>query len=136
MKERKEKEGGSKILMNNGYISFIHGKLNLASFKRDAIANNIANFNTPGFKAKKVIDPNFENKWQESLKTGDLRHISNVSLNNEPQVIESESRTKPDGNNVDLNIEMMEMIQTQSQFSKSIKALNAEIMLQKIALGK
>lgn len=90
--------------------------------RQKAIANNIANYETPGFKAAKV---SFEASLEKELKkskglstrlqeTGrQLEAIKNSSIQFE---VDSATSERLDGNNVNLETENIDMAKTQLQY--------------------
>lgn len=79
--------------------------------RQKAISNNIANYETPGYKAKKV-------SFEEVLtKTTDSVHSTKRSA---LRISVSEDETtseRLDGNNVDLEKEQLELWETYAQYS-------------------
>lgn len=90
--------------------------------RQRAIANNIANHETPGYKAIKV---NFENSLkQEIMKlengipakeriTEGIKALKNSEIN---VFSDYSTANRADGNNVDLDLENIEMAKTQIQY--------------------
>jgi len=88
-----------------------------ASWKRnEVISNNIANAETPGFKKSEVI---FEDILRNQLTKNVLKgtttnskhiHINNGNIKNLSYKIQTQDdfRTRLDGNNVDIDVEMAE----------------------------
>ena len=78
--------------------------------KQKVLANNIANVETPGFKAK---DVNFQNEFSEALKKGDFASAMNL----QPKVyVRNDLSIRNDGNNVDLEKEMIELQKNKMKF--------------------
>lgn len=90
--------------------------------RQRAIANNIANHETPGYKAIKV---SFEDSLNQELQqlenrvpTRDMISQSIDDIKNSEINVHSDSSTsvRADGNNVDLDLENIEMAKTQIQY--------------------
>lgn len=87
--------------------------------RQRAISNNIANHETPGYKAIKV---NFEDSLNREIRKLDqsmgnleesLREIKSANIS----VYSDESTSnRADGNNVDMDLENIEMAKTQIQY--------------------
>lgn len=102
--------------MNN--ISLLKSALDASSMRQQVISNNIANAETPGYKAKRV---EFENILQKHLSNQtsqfvgtqtDPRHLTIGQGRGipAPQMVEdTESVINNNGNNVDVDREMTEM---------------------------
>ena len=97
------------------------------------IGSNVANRETPGYKAK---DVSFNATMQElladkelSLRNSDSGHIGrSIAPRNEAQVFEVEGlRTGPDNNNVDLDKEMMKLSETSFRYNLMLEIVKNKI---------
>lgn len=109
------------------------------AWKRQAlILENIANKDTPGYKAKRVDFERALEKEIERLKSGygagrgdALRRLRDVEFDaHELDSLE----TRLDGNSVDLDQENMELARTQLQFDYLVQQINAEYSRLKYAI--
>lgn len=98
--------------------------LDYTSKKHKIISQNISNFNTPNYKRKVV---SFEDELRKALgktsnialRTNNEKHITNQpSFHNlKPKIIEDKSKSiRNDGNNVDIDVEMSDMIQNSLKY--------------------
>lgn len=85
------------------------------SLRQRAIADNIANVNTPGYKAK-VID------FEDALRSSVARRDGKVTATSR----ESLSPTRLDGNNVNLDTETLANIQTVLAYQFATQAINGQ----------
>lgn len=106
-------------------ITAIQAALSGLSIRQRAIADNVANINTPGYLATKT---DFESSLQAAL-TGDGDTISSM-------VSKSLSPTRTDGNNVDLDTETLSAIETNLRYQAMIESLNAKFTQLKTAIGQ
>jgi flagellar basal-body rod protein FlgB len=84
--------------------------LDAASLRHQVIANNLANVNTPGFKSRKV---QFENALSKAIRQPGSGAIASVR----PQVTtDSSTSERQDGNNVDMESEMVDLAANQIKF--------------------
>lgn len=120
------------------YINFIEKNMDVAAVTRNVIADNIANYNTPDFKATKVsFDHLFEKSGDLSLKQSATKHFNRLGASTSPMLYQdTETKERVDGNNVDLNVEMIDMIKNNSYYNKAVQAVNKEFFLMKTAIGK
>ena len=81
------------------------------SARQRAIANNIANVNTPNYHAKRVA---FENALLRSVEAGDGHVVASTSRSLEP--------TRLDGNNVNLDTETLSNIDTVLRYQFAARA--------------
>ncbi len=105
--------------------------LDLSLTKQAAISSNIANVNTPNYKARKV---NFEDELKKalsdgngeiSLKTTNNKHISagGKVANVSPEVEISSEPARPDGNNVDLEKEMVDLTKNNIKYNLGVQVI-------------
>lgn len=89
------------------------------------VANNVANVNTPGYKAKEV---SFESSLAQAVAGGDPSQM---------QVTTTTSSAPSDqvGNNVDLSAEMVNEQKAGMQFQTMVQAMNAKFQLLSTAIN-
>ncbi len=97
------------MLLNDPVINSIQKALDIASLRQNVIASNIANADTPGYKAKHIPFKDVLSLQQNdiTLKTTDKRHIriqDNLSYLIKPE--SNDYLEKNDKNNVKLDTEM------------------------------
>jgi flagellar basal-body rod protein FlgB len=107
------------ILAKDFAFQAISFALDGLSVRQRAIASNIANVDTPGYKAKQV---NFEDQFQRvldsqldsrvTLKTTNLNHIAYNSISFGVKSIHKETSLRNDENNVDADLEMTKLAET------------------------
>ncbi|GAB2743069.1 flagellar basal body protein [Sinomonas atrocyanea] len=85
------------------------------SQRQRAIADNIANVNTPGYHAQRV---SFESALAASVQAGDGRASATTSVSAEP--------TRTDGNNVNLDTETLSNVDTVLRYQFASQAINAQ----------
>lgn len=87
-----------------------------ASLRQRVLAHNIANVGTPGFKRSRV---EFERQLTEAVQ--ERRSVVDV----EPAVVrETTTSGRPDGNNVDIELEMTQLAQNQVLYSALTRQLS------------
>ncbi|MGQ9552808.1 MAG: flagellar basal body rod protein FlgB [Anaerolineae bacterium] len=105
-------------LINDRAIQALRYALNGLSMRQQAIADNIANLNTPGYKAVQV---SFESELQRQLQTGgpgrlvcsNPKHLEPEASSAGVTVTRDTSRSmRLDGNNVDIDLEMARLAET------------------------
>jgi len=114
--------------------------------RQRVIAQNIANSETPGFKSQEVEAPDFSSL----LETQGVPHVRRpqvqvssgmVALGVPPTsagriVADSDiSETKPDGNNVTLEDQLLRMGQTQTDFTTMTNLYRKQMALIQAAIG-
>ena len=112
--------------------------LEFRSARAAVLANNIANSDTPNFKARDIsfdsLLSNESNKLQ--LAGSNARHMSDSasSLQSEGLLYRNASQPSLDGNNVDMQREQAEYAQNSLQFDTSFMFLDKKISGMKKAL--
>jgi flagellar basal-body rod protein FlgB len=114
------------IFGNN--ISMAEKTLDYLWSKQKVTLNNIANGETPGYKAQYVT---FEDELRKRLmagKTGTSQDISNIIGNSRHFIRNTDNESaRMDGNNVNTDVENVELARTTLQYQYELNALNSEI---------
>ena len=108
-----------------GSVSFdaMSSALDSLALRQRVIADNIANVQTPGFKASRV---QFEDALSAAVADGDGDVTATVGTSLEP--------TREDGNNVNLDTEVLSNIDTNLRFELATRAVNSEFTLVRTAM--
>lgn len=117
-------------------VNMLQKGLGASWLRNEVINNNIANVDTPGFKASHV---RFEDLMAEAAGSGsglplavtNEKHIpvssSDAIRNVEPEIITDESTsTRLDGNNVNVENEMVELAKNSIDYYATVSKINAE----------
>jgi flagellar basal-body rod protein FlgB len=137
--------GGAPVtVFNNRTMKVLEKALDGASAKQKAIAHNIANVNTHGFKSFEVsFKEQLRNALGHSdkltLKATDHRHITNKIDINElvPQVTRNNTTSaRADGNNVDIDKEMTELAKNTIYNSAAITQLNKKLAILRYVISE
>ena len=111
---------GNGILVSERSLDFLWKK-------QSVTAGNLANVDTPGYKAKYVT---FEDMYRAKLKgaSGDKERIRQAADSAMWLVEESDTETaRMDGNNVVADAEMTELTRAALQYQYAIQSVNGEI---------
>jgi flagellar basal-body rod protein FlgB len=73
--------------------------MDAAVTRQRVIARNLANVDTPGFRAKEV---RFSKDLKQALEQGDVSALRDIEI----ETVEKDGPAKPDGNSVDLDREL------------------------------
>ena len=109
-----------KIQMSktNSIIALIEAGIKAESLRQKAIANNIANLETPGYRR---IDVKFEELLAKSLDSSGSVDLSKL----EPQIYRpKQTPVKSNGNDVSLESEVGAMIKNSLRYTLYIRLLN------------
>ena len=102
--------------MNDVTMDALHGLLRGLAQRQRTISDNIANIETPNFKAHKV---EFEGALAEALasgRSGDVR----------PSILPTNAPSLPNGNNVSIDTEIEALQDTQLRYQLPIEAVTAK----------
>ena len=129
-----------ELLYNRTVIGDLQKSLDAYSLRQKTLSNNIANVNTPGYRAMKV---NFEEEYRATLypenkdKTDlNLTHDKHINPHSGsktfkdvfPKVALKESPMNDSGlNNVDIDKEMAEMAENSLRYEMNTKLLNRRL---------
>lgn len=118
--------------------NLIKEDLNVSALRNKVIANNISNINTAGYKRKYVSfeDTLLNTKKSVSLKTTSEKHISSSNDSGDKRIItDNSTSTRSDGNNVDIDTEMVNLTANNMLYESLTTALNNRFAMNKIARG-
>ncbi|KAF2956459.1 flagellar basal body rod protein FlgB [Marinitoga sp. 38H-ov] len=124
-------------------MNIIPKALNAIEARQKIYSHNIANYNTPGYKRK---DVSFEKELQKALgesneiklKTINEKHLNNIPSINEVNydiIIDDSRSTREDGNNVDIDIEMVKMMENTLQYNALTRLINYRLSDYKTVIG-
>ncbi|MBM5575022.1 flagellar basal body rod protein FlgB [Deefgea sp. CFH1-16] len=118
--------------------------LKLRSYRQEILGSNIANADTPNYKAR---DINFKAAFEAArtssntntapLKTSDSRHLQpskTVDLFAPERLYRNEQQPSIDGNTVDMNTEMKEFTDNAIRYQAAVTFLTRRIESMKTAL--
>ncbi len=100
------------------------------ALRQEAINNNLANLETPGYK-RVDLAPNFEQQLEKAAASNDAQQIS--SLSPSLTVDPTATAASKDGNNVHLEQELMRM--NQNAMTHSLETQMVSNMLAKMRLA-
>lgn len=102
-------------------LDLLQKALDASAMRQSAIADNIANANTENYKAKTVA---FEEELQKALQSGSQSDLERVAA----RIVEVGGTTLgEDGNNVDLEQEMVEMAKNQLLYNTLIQQTSQKL---------
>jgi flagellar basal-body rod protein FlgB len=116
-------------------ITSLHRALDGLSLRQQTISNNLANADTPGFKAQQV---QFEDALQQAIQRGqggDLPlattepgHIDDLAeIQDRPRTTTLGGAYRADGNTVDVEREMSDLAETQISYSAATRLMNTKL---------
>ena len=94
------------------------------STRQRVIADNVANIQTPNFKAGEV---DFEAALSGALEAGDAPTVT-------PSIARSSAPSRLDGNNVNLDDETMKMLDTTMRYELTVRAMSEKFALLRTAI--
>lgn len=124
--------------MPNGFDSIfgIHEQaLQVRSKRAQLIANNIANADTPGYKARDIefsevlLKQMRGSSMSPSMRSTDARHVNNLIDSTAMEGLKYRNPMQPsiDGNTVDMNIEKAEYAENTLRFQATFTFLNGRV---------
>lgn len=130
-------------------LSGIGAAMRHLSDRQRVIAENIANADTPGFKTRTVAEPDFAGLVRSGSGAGKVARPV-VSLTSGMSALgarapqgggkvildENVSETKPDGNNVTLEDQLLKLGEVQADYATMTSLYRKQMQLLKTALGR
>lgn len=110
-------------------ISMAEKSLDFLWAKQQVVSANLANVDTPGYKAKYVtFEETFQSKLEAASQTGDARQVRNAIEQSNWQINTTNNETsRLDGNNVDADVELIEMTRTAMQYQHLLHSINKNL---------
>lgn len=141
------KKSIAKADKNHSTNELLKSALELTSFRHKILSQNIANINTPGYKADEVAAPtkyedlSDKNRSYKKIKLirTTSQHLSGNHKFSEKfrsHKLQDPYEIKPNGNNVSLSQQMTKISQNQQEYNAALKGYNATNALISIVLGK
>ena len=107
-------------LFSGGSLSTLEAMVTYASARQKVLAANIANVDTVGYRTRDVAAPDFRSALDRSLRAGPAEDAGTV---------------KPNGNNVDLELEMSKMVRNSALHSTAAALLAQQFALLREAIA-
>jgi flagellar basal-body rod protein FlgB len=115
--------------------------LDLLSIRHSLLASNIANVDTPGYRA---VDLDFKAELEESLNRSTFSSAFQTVSNNPfssgslmPRIFEVEERTaRVDGNSVDIDSQLVKLAKVTALYTQASRFLSAKLRMLKSAIGE
>jgi flagellar basal-body rod protein FlgB len=118
---------------NDRTFPILQDLLSWTSRRQQALASNVANMDTPNYRAK---DYSFESALASSLglTATSERHMTPFQDTASARVYEVETTQKPNGNNVDIDRELTEITKNGVQYLTLVQYLNQKIRTLRAAI--
>jgi flagellar basal-body rod protein FlgB len=128
-------------------FNIMKNKLNYLSERQSILAQNVANVDTPGYKAQDVEAPDFQKMLRDvshgparhlSIATTSARHIMPVMVSPAALKVVDRATTdemNPNGNNVVVEEEMSKVASNQAEYTKVLNLYGKAISMFKTAIG-
>lgn len=120
------------------YINVLDRAADASWIRESAIANNVANVDTPGYKRQDVEFQDILERELKSSKYSSLQNaVNNVSLDNLESRVYTDYESysyRLDGNNVDIDTENVELASEQLRYQTLTTAVGREFERMKTAM--
>lgn len=117
------------MLIDFGLIDGLKGELSRQVARNEVIASNIANLDTPGYRARSVRFQDF--LYQEAgvmrMKATKPGHFDEDPVEDDYVIIEDRIPGRADGNNVRIEKEMQELTRNNIRYNIAIQFLAKEL---------
>jgi len=104
-------------LLDNKIYNVLASKMREQIVRINLTSSNIANIDTPGYKAKRIADANSEFNNDLMLKVTSLRDIQ-PSSGQTYHIIKSDDIARNDGNNVNMEKEMVNIARAKERYAQ------------------
>ncbi len=130
--------------VNDKTLHALTTALNFREMRQELISSNVANANTPGFKAKKLdfeeaLARALDVDGQMKMNATDGRHynVGGGSFNNlEPEIYDNPNGVVSEsGNTVDVEAEMAQMAENKLMYDALVQLINKKMGMMKYAIN-
>ncbi len=128
------------IIKYNAVIDKLAGELDKRVLKSKLIASNVANVDTPGYKS---VDLDFGEQMESEMgsigmKRTHAKHMTDgISTGvGVAEIKENPNPGRPDGNNVNVDDEMLKMTENNVQYTIAVQLLSRRMGQMKSAIAK
>jgi flagellar basal-body rod protein FlgB len=130
--------------VNDKTLNALTTALNFREMRQELISSNVANANTPGFKAKKMdfeeaLARALDVDGQMQMNVSDGRHhnVGNGGFNNlEPEIYDDPNGVvSENGNTVDVEAEMARMAENKLMYDALVQLVNKKMGMMKYAIN-
>jgi flagellar basal-body rod protein FlgB len=127
----------SEITSDSGVMAALRQQMTLAAARQAVAASNLANVNTPGYRAREAdFEQALEGKLGDNLQLTHARHLPAAEPAG-PATKEAEGlAARLDGNNVQIDRELLSMTQAAGEFARAQTALAAKFRLVRYAINE
>ena len=122
---------------DSAILAALRRQMATAVAKQTAAASNLANIDTPGYQAREVSFADaLADLGVDPLNATDAQHLQTGAAGT-PRVVETEGLpTRRDGNNVQLDRELLALTRASGDFSAAQTALAAKFRLVRYAINE
>lgn len=99
-------------------------------------ARNVANADTPGYKARDVGDFSFEGADGFAMRRLHRGHLAEAGGPGGPRSILAEGAAEPNGNTVSLEEEMLRGVQASREHQKALTIYRSSLRILRAAIGR
>jgi flagellar basal-body rod protein FlgB len=130
------------ISLEDGATRSLVTALDGLAARQRTINNNIANIDTPGFKASDVsfakkLDQALENSSGLQMVSTNQNHITSVSSSQDADIVtRSDTSQRLDGNNVDIEKEMTYLTETILQYQTTAKMVSYRLSMLRTVISE
>lgn len=120
-------------------LAQLRRQLTLAAAKQAVATSNLANVSTPGFRARQLdfagaLDSSM--RGAATLSATDPRHLAGAPVESATTREADGLPSRRDGNNVQIDHELLQMSQAQGEFNRAQAALSAKFRLVRYAISE
>jgi flagellar basal-body rod protein FlgB len=117
--------------MGDNVYGIIKETIDASALRHKVIANNIANINTKGFKRSEVV---FEEKLKDEIsKFGTDSPVQSVKAE---VTVDNSTSMREDGNNVDMEHEMINLSANEIEYNTMIGQLNTKLGIMRYVINE
>jgi flagellar basal-body rod protein FlgB len=127
----------SEITSDSGVMAALRQQMTLAAARQAVAASNLANVSTPGYRAQEAdFERALDGKLGDDLTLTDARHLPGVEPAGPASRDAEGLAARADGNNVQIDRELLSMTRAAGEFARAQTALAAKFRLVRYAINE
>lgn len=123
-------------ISDSAVLSALRRQMTVAVARQVAAAGNLANVDTPGFRAKEVTFEETLGRRTSAIAATNAKHVGSAVDSSGVNVQEIEGQARRDGNTVQLDRELLTMGRAAGDFAAAQTALAAKFRLVRYAINE
>lgn len=115
-----------------------HAMATHAGHRQALVSQNIANADTPGYKAQDIhpFAEVFDSDAASGMRASRAGHLNAPDAGGNPATFDADSPTDPNGNSVSIELEMMKGVEVKREHDRALAIYKSSLSILRTSLGR